>query len=526
MTTDALQGLRLPVLIACLAALCRTGALCAVVEDGIRLRGVAPAVLSPGPGRDTLLGFEISAPWMRGKLVLRFPESLASERGMHFIDHHRANMPQIGPLERLPVWGGNRHTGSIAVRGRTAEGLRFYGYARPERDGVVMEFRVENRSSQTLAGVNAQMCLSLEHSPDFGAKGDLSGVRVWSGGRLRSLAALGGPGTPWLLVPTREAVASYAGPMEGPDGWKVARAAADRSLILRVSEDGRKLVAIAWDTPAAMLMSNSAIPCLHAGPGGAVTLKPGQQHTWKGRIYLMENRPDRLLERWEEDFGPKGLLTDWAARLARAMRKPRVILNPSNQYANRIRGERGEELYNEGLNMWHYAVAAQSYIREDGRAEAFITRNTQTQVTTMRYEAMLANALRGDLLISLHSDATGDGSPGGGTWTFYTGPKHLSEQEIAELPYPLEDSRRLAWLVQTKVLDGIREAYPEVQDRGIREHWYRLYMIHRPRCPSCLIEVLFHTNPRERELLKDPAFQDRIGRAVAEAALEFLFPSR
>ncbi|MGQ9808531.1 MAG: N-acetylmuramoyl-L-alanine amidase family protein [Armatimonadota bacterium] len=503
----------------------------AAAGDGIQLRGIAPTAPSPEPGSAALLGFEITAPWMTGKLFMRFPEVLASARGVHFIDHYREDMPQLGPLETPPVWGGNRLTGSIAVRGRTAEGLRFYGYARPVPDGVVMEFRVENRSRETMADVNTQMCLSLDGSPDFGGKGSLRDVRVWSGGRLRSLAELAGrPGeegrAPWVVVRTREAAAVYTGPMVHPDGWRMARAVADRSLILRSSSDRRRLVAITWDTPAALLMSNSGIPCLHAGPGGAVTLKPGEQHTWKGRIYLMENRPDRLLQKWEEDFGPRGRLTSYAAALAKAMRRPRVILNPSNQYANRIRGEGGEELYNEGLNMWHYAVAAQKYLREDGRVEAFITRNTQTQVTTLRYEAMLANALRGDLLIALHSDATGNNTPGGGTWTFYTGPKHLSEEELASLPYPLEDSRRLAALVQEKALAAIREVYPDVLDRGIREHWSRLYMIHRPRCPSCLIEVLFHTNPVERELLKDPAFQDRVGRAIAEAALEFLFPSK
>jgi len=496
----------------------------------VRLRGVVPPALAPDAGAPDVPGFEITAAGMDGKLVMRFPEMLASARGVHFIDRRRQNAVQAAPLESLPVWGGNSCTGSIAMRGQAAGGLRFYGYARPVPDGAVMEFRVENRSQETLENVSVRTCLSLEGSPDFGRKGDLRSVFVWSGGRLRSLQSLAGQspeqdGAPSVAVRTRQGAASGAGPAESLQGRRLAREAADRALILRVSGDGRRLVAIAWDTPGALLECDPEVPCLRAGPDGEVTLRPGAGHTWKGRIYLMDNRPGVLLGKWEEDFGHQGRLTPYAAALAKAMRRPRVILNPSNQYANRIRGEDGRELYNEGLNMWHYAVAARKYLKEDGRVEAFITRDTQSQVTTLRYEAMLANALRGDLLISLHSDATGNNTPGGGTWTFYTGPTHLSEEELASLPYPLEDSRRLASLVQAKVLEAIREVYPEVLDRGIREHWSRLYMIHQPRCPSCLIEVLFHTNPKERELLKDPAFQDRIGRAVAEAALEFLFPS-
>lgn len=260
--------------------------------------------------------------------------------------------------------------------------------------------------------------------------------------------------------------------------------------------------------------------CTPSAMGEAVTLAPRESKTWKGRIYL---GADELEARLERDFGRRGRLTPEMTQFAKQMRKPRVSLNPSNQYANRIVGDDGQELYNEGRNMWNVAVKAAEYLRKDGRVEPIITRETQSQVTSLRYEAALTNALECDLLVSLHSDATGNNTPGGGTWTFYTGAEHLSPEQIEALPYPLEDSKRLADLVQGNVIAAIRTTYPEVENRGVREHWYRLYMIHQPRCPSVLIEVLFHTNPFERELLKQPEFHDRIGRAVADAVLEFVF---
>jgi hypothetical protein len=52
-----------------------------------------------------------------------------------------------------------------------------------------------------------------------------------------------------------------------------------------------------------MVMSNSRIPCLHAGPAGGVSLAPGEEVVWRGTIYLMKNDPDQLLIRYKGDMG-------------------------------------------------------------------------------------------------------------------------------------------------------------------------------------------------------------------------------
>ncbi len=201
---------------------------------------------------------------------------------------------------------------------------------------------------------------------------------------------------------------------------------------------------------------------------------------------------------------------------------PKVMINPSCQYGNQIFDEQGREVYNEGHNLWHFAVAVKRYLDADGRVEAFISRDAEDGPSDLDAEAALTNSLGCDCLVALHSDATADGSIGGGTWTFYTGKDHLSEDELAGLPYDLNESFRLAELVQDYTLRAIRPRYPEVLDRGVKQHWHRLRMLHAPQCPSCLIEILFHSNPIEREMLKDPDFQNTAGKAIAGAILEFL----
>ncbi len=204
-------------------------------------------------------------------------------------------------------------------------------------------------------------------------------------------------------------------------------------------------------------------------------------------------------------------------------RSLRVMINPSCQYGNQVFDDSGDEVYNEGHNLWLFALVVKKYLDADSRVESFISRSAQNAPSDLDSEAAMTNDLGCSCLIALHSDATADGTPGGGTWTFFTGEKHLADEELAALPYRLEDSRALAELVQSNTLEAIRSMYKEVQDRGVREHWHRLRMLHAPKCPSCLIEILFHTNPLEREMLKRADFQDRVGKAIAKAVLEFLF---
>lgn len=135
----------------------------------------------------------------------------------------------------------------------------------------------------------------------------------------------------------------------------------------------------------------------------------------------------------------------------------------------------------------------------------------------------MANEVGADCLVALHSDATGSGEPGGGTWTFYTDVTRLRPGEGERFPHDIGESLRLARKVQSHALAGIRPFRPEIEDKGVRTHWYRLWMLYAPQCPSCLIELMFHTNPVERELLKRPDVQDAVGKQLADGILSFLF---
>lgn len=187
--------------------------------------------------------------------------------------------------------------------------------------------------------------------------------------------------------------------------------------------------------------------------------------------------------------------------------RPRVMLNPSNQYANVIKGESGEQLYNEGLNMFDIALRVRDILQKDGRIDVFISRNERDEPSSLRTETALTRDLNCDILVSLHSDATGkEDDPGGGTWTFYADD---------------DDGKRLAECVQTPLLESIRTFHPEVQFRGVRTHWVRLWVLHESGCPASLTEVLFHSHPEEREMLKKPEYQNTMATAIAKGILDY-----
>lgn len=70
-------------------------------------------------------------------------------------------------------------------------------------------------------------------------------------------------------------------------------------LIGCISADGRKLLAMAWDPYQELFQG--VVVCLHSDfrIGG---LKPGETREIRGKIYLLDNDPAKLLKRYEHDF--------------------------------------------------------------------------------------------------------------------------------------------------------------------------------------------------------------------------------
>lgn len=76
-------------------------------------------------------------------------------------------------------------------------------------------------------------------------------------------------------------------------------------LVAKVSEDGRFVLGLVADNAGTVSFNfQKRVSCIHSNPGWG-RLKPGQEATSKGRIYLFEGTLDDLWRRYRKDFGVK-----------------------------------------------------------------------------------------------------------------------------------------------------------------------------------------------------------------------------
>jgi N-acetylmuramoyl-L-alanine amidase len=134
-------------------------------------------------------------------------------------------------------------------------------------------------------------------------------------------------------------------------------------------------------------------------------------------------------------------------------------------------------------------------------AEVKLTRTGDENVE-LADRPKLAKDLGGDIFISLHNNAGGDGDdpfnpPHGFTVYFYQ-----------------PQSRELAEALHRSYLKGV-----PLPDEGVR---YGDYMVVRQTwMPAALIESAYMVLPRQEELLGTPAFQDQLAAAATEGVMDF-----
>jgi len=151
-----------------------------------------------------------------------------------------------------------------------------------------------------------------------------------------------------------------------------------------------------------------------------------------------------------------------------------------------------------------------------------LTRNSDTGVS-LSDRAAKANAVKGDLFVSLHCNAT-EVSPGSakGVEVYCLTPvngrstnsgRPGSSSAVMDLQQ-IKESVRLAFLVQSNVVNQVG-----MQDRGVR--FGNFEVLRLVRMPGILIETGFLSNPSERERLLDPSYQARLVMAICDAIHEY-----
>lgn len=277
---------------------------------GIELYPISTALRKREPnlpaGTDLYrLAIDMCAPWMHGRIELRYPEVLQSSMGFHILDHSSPSLLPLSDPDPMPQWIKNYHTGGLMFSHITAEGLVFGGSAEPGVDEVSLEFFVENRTSKPIENVEANMCLDMGSSPDFNKRFDLDRLFIMFDSKYQSLAhttptPADKKREPWLLILTRQGEHSFTGGKDSLTWWLVDQIA-DENIMATQSEDGKHLIGYTWNVPGQHMMTNCGNPCMHTGPGAIAKLASGQRYTWYGKVYFLANDPNELLKRYHRD---------------------------------------------------------------------------------------------------------------------------------------------------------------------------------------------------------------------------------
>lgn len=122
----------------------------------------------------------------------------------------------------------------------------------------------------------------------------------------------------------------------------------------------------------------------------------------------------------------------------------------------------------------------------------------------------IAQQAGGDLFISIHFNASRNPSAKGIEVFFYDSPDDRIRSQ---------SSKRLASLVLPHLTKRT-----QAPSRGVKKG--NFYVIRETKMPAILVEGGFLSNPGERALLKDPEYQEKIARAIADGVHAYFAPVR
>lgn len=161
------------------------------------------------------------------------------------------------------------------------------------------------------------------------------------------------------------------------------------------------------------------------------------------------------------------------------------------------------EMQEKDLNL-NMATLLKENLEKRGFRVVLTRQNDEKLSLEERVE--IANDAQGDLFISIHQNASEDKAVQGvETW-------YCEKQG--------EENKRLAMLMQQYVV-----LYGKSKDRGIVES-DTLYVIRECEMPSCLVEVGFLSNSKEREKLNSQEYMEKLVQGMADAVELYFYPKK
>jgi N-acetylmuramoyl-L-alanine amidase len=202
-----------------------------------------------------------------------------------------------------------------------------------------------------------------------------------------------------------------------------------------------------------------------------------------------------------------------------------------------------------GVREKDVTLAMARRLAEKLRTQGFQVTLTRTDDRYLKLEerTAMANMARGDLFVSLHTNAN-PRRDRSGVETYFLNvtddryARRLAAREngsldMEEAPKDVQRiltdldskasagaSRTLARMVQKEITSRTRQSQGAVRDRGVKNALF--YVLLGARMPAVLVETAFISNREEEKRLASPAYQQLVAEGVARAVVEFAGQNR
>jgi hypothetical protein len=253
---------------------------------------------------DTGLCIDLRAPWFpKGeRLILRTSEIVGFDTG-YFYDDHFPTQEQNGRgkgYRHIPFqfdWSKAPRVVSAdcVVPGKGEFRLKLAARS----DYVDLTLSIRNGSERTMSYVDWYFCPTAFEASSIGNP-TLDRTFLFDGERLWSLAELGAVGKGYEVMFPTSGNARQIPPLHAANPFGDLEAALPLVMIQDVS--GKHTVALGFKKSHSIFCS-AGNGCFHADPIFVPDLKPGEERTVKGRLYLVTGTPSEVMQRFRADFG-------------------------------------------------------------------------------------------------------------------------------------------------------------------------------------------------------------------------------
>jgi len=214
----------------------------------------------------------------------------------------------------------------------------------------------------------------------------------------------------------------------------------------------------------------------------------------------------------------------------------RIVIDPG--HGGHDPGAQGKGLNESELTL-DIALRLEEMLKKEPGVEVVLTRRTDEYIP-LEERTAIANRESADLFLSIHANASRS-AVASGVETYFLSFAATPEAEAVaarensahggemhKLPdmiraialnNKLDESRDLAGMVQEAMVSRLRRSNREIRNLGVKKAPFVVLI--GAGMPSVLAEVSFVTNRQELQLLKTPAYKDRIAEALHAAIIRY-----